>query len=47
MTSRALDIKPEPIRALKASSFTGAENFSLDQNLHEAVRFLTAKKNLM
>lgn len=33
-------------RALKASSFSGAEHFPPDQNLHESVRFLTAKTKM-
>lgn len=43
-TSWPLDIQLGPGSALKASSFTGAENVSLDQNLHEPVRVLTVKK---
>lgn len=46
VTSWPVDIKPEPIRALKVLSFTGAENFPLDPKLHESVRFLTAKNKM-
>lgn len=44
VTSWPLDIQLGPGRALKGSSFTGAENVSLDRNLHEPVRVLTVEK---